>query len=132
MRYDRTSQLFVVLFLAAGIFLNSAMAQACLCGQACTQIPKNQTKAKFNFLFHLQCPGTSCKSCELEKGLKFKATGSAIKSLLTKGPVGTTINLLAHLDGPSFPSILNDFELFHVFITFPSSSIYLQKRSLRF
>jgi len=67
MGFRRKFSILVVLLLVAGVFANSALAEVCFCGQAC--LHGLQPKSKLNITFHMRCPGTLCKSCDLEESL---------------------------------------------------------------
>jgi hypothetical protein len=130
MGYRKTFNIVVALFLALGVFANSALAEACLCGQACLHSLQPKAKTKINFLFHMRCSGTLCKSCDLEKDQTLKAANSATQTLNVK-ILDTAFILSTLLDYPSIYHILKDFDSFYACGTVPSSPIYLQKLSLR-
>jgi hypothetical protein len=90
-----------------------------------------QTKAKIkvNFLFHMRCSGTLCKSCDLEKGQTLKAANSAARTLNVK-ILDTAFILSTLLDYPSTYHILKDFDTFCTCRAIPSSPIYLQNLSI--
>ncbi|MFC1516704.1 hypothetical protein ACFL7E_08110 [Thermodesulfobacteriota bacterium] len=129
MRYRKTLNILVALFLALGVFANSAMAEACFCGQTCLHSLQPKAKLKVNFLFHMRCSGTLCKSCDLEKGQTLKAANSASQTLNVK-MLDTAFTLSTALDYSSTSHILKDFGSFYTRGTFPFSPIYLQKLSL--
>ena len=129
MEYRKTFKILVALFLVLGVFANSALAEACFCGQACLHGLQSKAKIKVNFLFHMRCSGTLCKSCDLEKGQTLKAANSATRTLNVK-TLDTAFILSTLLDYPSTNHIFKDFDSFYACATVPSSPIYLQKLSL--
>lgn len=119
----------ITLFLALGVFANSALAEACFCGQTCMHGLQPKAKINVKFLYHVRCPGTLCKSCGLEKGQTLKAVSAAARTLNVK--IFDTAFIPSSLpDGPSTIHILEDFDYFYACGTVPSLPIYLQKRSL--
>ena len=72
MGYRQRFNILVVMLLVAGVFANSALAEVCFCGKAC--LHGSQPKLKINVTFHMRCPGTFCKSCDLEESLTLRAT----------------------------------------------------------
>ena len=129
MGYRKTFNILIALFLVLGVFANSVLAETCFCGQACLHGLKPKAKINLNFLFHMRCPGTMCKSCDLEKGQTLKAPTSATKAPNAK-ILDTTFILSNLLDYPFPNNILKDFGSFYTCGTVPFSPIYLQKLSL--
>ena len=129
MGYRKTLHIFVALILVLGVFANSAWAEACFCGEACLHGLQPKAKIKVNFLFHMRCSGTRCKSCDLEKGQTFKAANSANPTLVVKF-FDTPFPPSTLLDYPATHHIPKDFGSFYASGTFPSPPIYLQKHSL--
>ena len=129
MGYQKTLNILVALFLVLGVFANSALSEACFCGQACMHGP--QPKAKVYFLFHMRCVGMACKSCDLETGQTLKATSSATQTLNVK-TLDTAFIVSTLLDYPSTHHILKEIDSFYACATVLSSPIYLQKLSLLF
>lgn len=76
MKYRKTPNILVILFLVVGVFANSALADMCFCGEACLHGLQRNAEIKANFLFHMRCSGIPCKSCQLEKGQTLKAANS--------------------------------------------------------
>ena len=129
MRHRKTFNILVALFLVLGVFANSALAEACFCGQACLHGLQPKAKIKVTFLFHMRCSGIPCKSCDLEKGQTLKAANSAARTLNLK-ILDTAFILPTLLDYPSSYHILKDFDSFYACRTVPSSPIYLQNLSI--
>jgi len=123
MGHRKTFNILVALFLVLGVFANSALAEVCFCGQAC--LHGFQPKSKINITFHMRCPGTLCKSCDLEESLTLRAIN----------PVKHSFELNS-LDAVFIPPIANDYSLTNdipklvqfnqIFITVPSLPLYLQ------
>ena len=128
MKYRKIFKISVALFLVLGVFANSALAEACFCGQACFHGLQPKAKIKVNFLFHMRCSGTLCKSCDLEKGQELKAANSATRTLNVK--ILDTAILSTLFDYPSTYHILKDFDTFCARRAIPSSPIYLQNLSI--
>ena len=82
MGYRQKFNILVVMFLVAGVFATSALAEVCFCGQAC--LHGSQSKSKINVTFHMRCPGNFCKSCDLEESLTLKATNPVTHSFELK------------------------------------------------
>ena len=121
----------IVLFLLIAICSNSVMGEACLCGQACRHSLTSKLEAGVNSSFHMRCCGTTCNSCNIEKGQTLKAantftpTGS-VKSL-------SAIHAISVLLDYSSPSnVLKNFSVFSGCKPLPSSPIYLRNLSLLF
>ena len=122
-------KILVALLLAFGVFANSVLAEACFCGQACPHGLQAKAKLKVDFLFHMRCSGTLCKSCDMEKGQKLKAANSATQTYHVK-TFDTVFILPAFLDFPSTYHIPKEFDAFYSYGIIPSSSIYLQNLSI--
>lgn len=126
MRYRTKRTIFVFLFLAAGVFANSALSPVCSCGQACSW--GFHPGSKTNIVIHLRCPGATCKSCDLEAHL---ATG-------VTQPVTPSVEL-HDLEVVFIAPKVNDYSLMNyaasvfqfnrVFLIFPSVPIYLENLS---
>jgi hypothetical protein len=125
MGYQKTFKILFALLLAFGVFTNSALAEACFCGQACLHGLQPKAMTKINFLFHMRCSGTVCKSCDLEKGQTIKAANSAKQAPNVK-ILDTAFILSTLLAYPSANDILKEFDSFYACGTVPSSLIYLQ------
>ena len=123
MGFRRKFSILVVLFLVAGVFANSALAEVCFCGQAC--LHGFQPKSKINIAFHMRCPGTVCKRCDLEESLTLRATTHRTQPLDLKS-----------LDAVFIPPPVNDYsftndipeivQFSQIFATVPSLPLYLQ------
>ena len=123
MGYRRKFSILVVLFLVAGVFASSALAEVCFCGQACFH--GFQPKSKIHITFHMRCPGTLCKSCDLEESLTVKAINSVTHSFE-----------LNSLDAVFIPHPVNDHSFTNdipkviqfnkIFVTAPSLPLCLQ------
>jgi len=77
LRNVKKFKLFFVQLLIIGFFANSLLPQACFCGEACLHGLQGKTKVRLSFLFHTRCPGTQCKSCNLEDVQTLKASNAA-------------------------------------------------------
>jgi hypothetical protein len=123
MGYRQKFNILVVMFLVAGVFANSSLAEVCFCGQAC--LHGSQSKSKINFTFHMRCPGTFCKSCNLEESLTLKATNPVTHFFELKSLVVAFI-----------PPPVNDYlftggipkvsQFIQIVLTVPSLPLYLQ------
>lgn len=129
MGYRRIFNLLVALLLVLGVFANSALAEACFCGEDCLNGLQPKAKVKVNFLFHLRCSGPLCKSCDLEKGQTLKAANSAARTFNVK-ILDTALILSTLLYYLSTYNIFKDFNSFYACGKAPSAPIYLQKLSL--
>ena len=121
---------FVFLFLILAIFLSSSRSSICFCGNTCLHGLRPNATEKVRYLFHMLCPGTLCKSCDLEKGLSLKAVMSTAQVPSIK-MLDTTFIPSTHLD---YPSIYYNFNVFASLCTsraIPSSPIFLQSLSIR-
>lgn len=124
------SKTLITLFLILGIFINGLMTEFCFCGQACLRGLQPTAKIKVNSLFHSRCPGTLCKSCNLEKGQTLKAVNSTTQTFNVK-TFDTRFILPTLPEYPSTNDIFKDFHSFCAYLTVPHSPIYLLKLSLR-
>ena len=70
-------RVYFIIFLIIGLFANSLLAQACLCGGACLHGFQGKERSIISFLFHTRCLGTQCKSCNLEDIQTLKASNGA-------------------------------------------------------
>lgn len=125
MGYRRNFSILVVLFLVASVFLNSALTEACFCGQACSHAFQPKSKIKVRSPFHMHCSGMPCKSCNLEEGQKLTATTHRTQSLDFKSLDSAFIqpSFNAH---PFTNDILNEFHFFQSFKPVPSLPLYIQ------
>jgi len=112
---------FFIQFLIMGLFANSLLPQACLCGGACLHGLQVKERPSISFLFHNRCLGTQCKSCNLEDIQNLKASKAA-HSTVKKGILFT----------PSILFKLSDYEsdIDLIKIIFPHHIKPLKKRSL--
>ena len=127
MKKLKAYKISVALFLVLGILSSTIMAEACACGSSCVHVL--QPKAKAYLLFHMQCPFTDCRSCDLEKGKTLKSISTAGQKLHAKIPCNAFI-LAASYDDSSNSPIFISFESFATCVTLPDSPIYLKTRSL--
>ena len=123
MEYHRKFRILAILFLVVVVFTNSAMAEVCFCGSTC--LHGFQPKSKINVIFHMRCPGTLCKSCDLEERLTLKATNRVTHSLELKSPNAVFIPSPVN-DYPFTNDILTVFQFNPKFVTFPTLPLYLQ------
>jgi hypothetical protein len=129
MGHRKTPNILISLLLLLGVFTNSALAEVCFCGQACVHGLQPTTKIKANFLFHMRCSGTSCKSCQLEKGQTVKAANSRHQPLNVK-ILDNAFIVSPLLDYPSTHHILKNFCSFYDRGAIASPPIYLQNLSI--
>ena len=129
MEYRKTFKILVALFLVLGVFANSALAEACFCGEACLHGLQPDGKIKVYLPFHMRCSGIPCESCELEKGQTLKAANSINQSLNVK-LLDNAFILPTLLDYPPTYHILKNFDSFYARGAIPSSPIYLQNLSI--
>lgn len=127
MRKLQVNKISVALFLVLGILSSTIMAEACACGSACVHVL--QPKAKAYLLFHMQCPFTDCRSCDLEKGKTLKSVSTAGQKLHAKIPCNAFI-LAASFDDSTNSPIFISFESSVLYLTLPDSPIYLKTCSL--
>ena len=130
MGYRSTINILIALFLVLGITADSALAEACFCGQVCSRVLQPKEKAKLSFLFHARCPDTLCKSCDLEKGKALKGANPSA-AIIDFKILGTQLSISTTLDYHSYGYALNFSSLFYFHGKLPSSPIYLQNLSLR-
>ena len=124
LRIFKTS-LFILIIL--GVFANSALAEACFCGEACFHSFQDKTSTRSPF--HHSCSGTHCDSCDLEKGQKLKAATPATQASYVK-ILDASFILSVLIDYPPTYPIFKGFDSFYVCETAPSSPIYLQNLSI--
>ena len=90
----RNLKIFRVYFvksLIIGLFANSLLPQACLCGGACLHGIQGKEWSSISFLFHTRCLGTQCRSCNLEDILTLKASNGAHSITKTEIPFTPSI-----------------------------------------
>jgi hypothetical protein len=117
------------LLLILAIFANCAMAETCLCGQACLHGLPIKAEVKLGSFIHMRCLGTFCKSCTLEKGQAFKAVNSGA-AIATLKILDTTFIVSTFPDYHSINHVAKGFPAFYVYPTYSSSPFYLKNRSL--
>lgn len=122
MGYQRKFKLLFVLLLVAGIFVNSAWAEACFCGQAC--LHGFQPKSKVTSSFHMRCPGTLCKGCSWEKSTTPAAQPPDVPSFIT------AFTLPALRNRPFTNDAHTEICFFHVSESIPSLPHYLKNLTL--
>ena len=125
MGYRRKFSILVALFLVVGVFANSALVEACFCGQACLHGFQPKSKIKVKSPFHMRCSDTPCKSCDLEEGQKIRAITHRTQSLDLKSLDAAFIQPLFNAH-PFTNDFRNEFYLFHTFQTVPTLPLYLQ------
>ena len=123
-------RLFFVQFLIIGLFANSLLPQACFCGEACLHGLQGKTKARLSFLFHARCPGTQCKSCNLEDVKTLKAS-NAVHSTEQLKTLDTPF-ILSNFSNYQFNInlITTFFSRLNKYVKVQSSPTYLQNLSL--
>ena len=131
MGHRKIFKIIIALFVALGIFVNSSFATVCLCGQACSHFPLKKNNIKFSLLFHLQCSGTQCKSCHLEKGKTLKAANVLTKEHNAKNTDSTLVPITQTKNPSSFHTS-EEFSPFYVMENFSGFPLYLQNLCLRF
>ena len=123
MGFRRKSNILIVLFFVAVVFANSALAEMCFCGQTCLHV--FQSKSKINITFHMRCPGTLCKSCDLEESLTLSAISPVTHSFelnsLNVLSVQPLVNDYSFTNG--IPKLVQTNQ---IFVTAPSLLLYLQ------
>lgn len=129
MGYRNKLNTVVTFFLILCVFANSALAEACFCGQACLKSLKTEEKTKMDVPFHMRCTDPLCKSCDIERGQTLKAVNSATHNLKVRA-LDTDCVLTTLLEYPPMIHTLKDFDSFHAFGTVPVLPIYLQKLAL--
>lgn len=80
MRLQGKISILAAIPLAFVIFLSTAFANICLCGQICTHSLQSSSRVN-NFPIHLRCVNDLCKSCDLENGQTFKAPNASAYSI---------------------------------------------------
>lgn len=126
MKNIKVHKISVVLTLALGILISTIMAEACVCGSTCLHVL--QPKEKAYLLFHMQCPFTHCRSCDLEKGKTLKTVSTAVQRLHAKIPIDANISA-AYCGDSTINSVFISLESSATCGTLPDSPIYLKKRS---
>lgn len=126
----RIFKTLLVIFIILGIFANGVMAEACLCGEACSHSLQGKTTTSTGSPFHHRCSGTNCKSCNLEDGQTLQATNSPTPAS-NLNILDTSLIILFLTDYYSDnPTILNFYPQNDTFIKLQSSMIYILNLSL--
>jgi len=123
MGYRQKFNILVVMFLVAGVFANSALAEVCFCGQTC--LHGSQPKSKINITFHMRCPGTFCQSCDLEESLTLRAINPVRHSFELKS-LDVAFILPPVNDYRFTGDISKVSQFFRTVVTVPSLPLYLQ------
>jgi len=129
MGYRKTLNTLISLLLVLGVFANSALAEACFCGEACLHGLQSNAKTKVNFPVHMRCSGIPCKSCDLEKGQTLKAAKSINQTFNVK-LLDNAFILPTLLDCPPTYHIFKNFDSFYTRGAIPSAPVYLQNLSI--
>jgi hypothetical protein len=114
-------RLIFIQFLIIGIFANSLLPQACLCGGACLHGLQGKERPSMSFLFHIRCLGNQCKSCNLEDMQTLRASNAAHSA--AKIEILVTPSILLNLSGYQ-----SDIDL--IKIIFPRHNKSLKTQSL--
>jgi len=77
MRFQGKISILIAIPLVFALFLSTAFANTCLCGQLCTHSLQTGSRAN-NFHIHLRCANDQCRSCDLEDGQTVKAPNPTI------------------------------------------------------
>jgi len=127
MGYRKAPDTVIALLLILGVFTNSALSEACFCGETCLHYL--QPDAKANSPIHMCCSDILCKSCELERGQTIKAANS-LNQTFSEKLLDNALVLFPLLDSPSTSHALVNFESDYTLIAISSSPIYLQDLSI--
>ena len=130
LRKVKIFRLFFVQFLIIGFFANSLLPQACFCGEACLHGLQGTAKARQSFPFHNRCPGTQCKSCNVEDVQTIKLSNAAHSTAKLKTFNAPLIlsNFSDHQLNINFIKIFSSH--FNKYVKVQSSPTYLQNLSL--
>jgi hypothetical protein len=129
MGYRKAPNTLIALLLILGVFTNSALSEACFCGETCLHCLQPNAKIKVNSPFHMRCSDIPCKSCELERGQALKAANSVNQTFSAK-LLDNALFLFTLLDSPSTSHALVNFESCYTLRAISSSPIYLQNLSI--
>ena len=123
-------RLFFIQFIVIGLFANSLLPQACLCGGACLHGLRGKERPSISFLFHTRCLGTQCKSCNLEDMQTLKASNAAHSAANIE--ILVTPSVLFNLSGyqPNIDLIKIIFSRNNKSLKTQSLPVYLQNLSL--
>ena len=123
-------RLYFIKFLIIGLFANSLLPQACLCGATCLHGLQVKERPSISFLFHTRCLGTQCKSCNLEDIQNLKASNAAY-STVKIGILFTPSILFKLSDCQSDTDLINIIFPYHIKpLKTRSLPAYLQNLSL--
>ena len=130
LRILKIFRLYFVKFLIIGLFANSLLPQACLCGGTCLHGIQGKEWSSISFLFHTRCLGTQCRSCNLEDIQTLKASNGAHSITKTEIPVTPSIlfNLSDYQSGIDLIKIV--FPYHNKLLKTRSLPTYLQNLSL--
>jgi len=127
MGYRKAPDTLIALLLILGVFTNSALSEACFCGETCLHYL--QPDAKAGSPIHMRCSDIPCKSCEFERGQTLKAANSVNQTCSAK-LLDNALFLFSLLDSPSTSHALVNFESCYTLRAISSSPIYLQNLSI--
>lgn len=116
--------IFALLF-SLNIFSIGSLPDICTCGEKCGHINFDKIDPENNLPWHKRCKENACHSCNIEKGLSYKAM---------KPPIPDIGNLFAVFfitadDFMKSQPIIGKFLLLSKKTTVPSSPIYLKDQS---
>jgi len=129
MRLMGYRKIFIAWLLLLAVFVNTAMAEVCLCGNLCSRGLCPNSDVKVSLFFHLQCTSSECKGCQSVKSEKLKAVKSSKHTLFIK----LTKKLFAFdSERGNLPSLqsFGNMDLRYDPIAIPPSPIYLINLSL--
>ncbi len=129
MGHRKTPNILVIVLLVLGVLTNSALAEACFCGEACLHVFQPNANISAKTLFHMRCTDVPCQSCQLEKGQTLKAANSRHHSFHTR-ILDTLFILSPFLDYQSSYDVLESGYSFHDRGAITSSPVYLQNLSI--
>jgi len=130
LRNVKMLRLFFVQFLIMGLFANSLLPQACFCGEACLHGLQGTAKARQSFPFHNRCPGTQCKSCNVEDVQTIKLSNAAHSTAKLK-TLNAPLILFNFLDYQSNVNFIRTFfSRPNKYVKVQSSPVYLRNLSL--
>jgi len=129
-KYQRTLNTLITLFLIFCIFINGVMADFCLCGKACPHALQDKRANKANLPFHYRCCGSCCKSCNIETGQTLKSANTIVTTYhVNIFDIDTVISFL--VDHPSIIQSIKYFALFNACEKISDSHIFHQNLPLR-
>ena len=123
MKLKSTISILFFLYLVVIVISNNALSMMCFCGQTCLHLL--QPKSTISFSFHMRCPGTLCKSCDLEESLTLRAIKPVEHSFEFKGHDFVFIH--PPVNDYAFNNEINKLiQTTQPFIIFSSLPLYLQ------